>query len=138
MVTTEDDMPELGNMIFGHLPKEPVVRVSREHQSAFHLLALEDWGLDGYGCPADEASHCPLEYHEEDNSWRAPNFLVRPYWWGDDDSPIADLPNFEIPAEDYKLWWYKYPLRDSYANKDGLMTFVKRHCIRPEVTSGHD
>lgn len=127
------DLPELGNLIFGHLPKEPVVRVNRSQQGAFQELVMYDWGLTGYGYPEREED-TPLAYNKEDNSYRASNFIVRPYWWGDDDSPIADLPNFEIPAEDYKLWWYKYPLRDSYANKDGLMTFVERHCLRPEET----
>lgn len=43
-------------------------------------------------------------------------FSLRPYYWGDDER-IARLPNFVFKPTDYKLRWYKYPLRGATANK---------------------
>jgi hypothetical protein len=28
-----------------------------------------------------------------------------------------DKPNFEIPSENFRLTWYKYPFRSSYASE---------------------
>lgn len=43
-------------------------------------------------------------------------FDVRPYWWGDEDAPEADLPNFAFG--EVKIRWYKYPGRGMSTNVD--------------------
>jgi hypothetical protein len=51
------------------------------------------------------------------------------YWWGDctcgvgEDEPCDDScnlvrPNFIYKPTGYEIQWYKYPLRDSYANQE--------------------
>ena len=44
-------------------------------------------------------------------------FVLRPYYWGGN-SRAARRPNFVFKPTGYQLKWYKYPLRDAYANKD--------------------
>ncbi len=43
-------------------------------------------------------------------------FTMRPYYWGDEEDEM-ELPNFEIPSENFRLTWYKYPFRSSYASE---------------------
>lgn len=44
-------------------------------------------------------------------------FEVRPYYWGD--SPeLAEKANFLYKPTGLKIKWYKYPLRDAYANQN--------------------
>jgi len=45
---------------------------------------------------------------------------------------LLEKPNFHYKPTDYRLKWYKYPLRDSYANKEVTVTEFARmidHCI---------
>ena len=44
-------------------------------------------------------------------------FIIRSYYWGDDEEEM-DKPNFEIPSENFKLTWYKYPFRSSYSSEE--------------------
>ena len=44
-------------------------------------------------------------------------FLINPYYWGDEEG-IIEEPNFIYKPEDIKIWWYKYPFRSSYINKN--------------------
>lgn len=44
-------------------------------------------------------------------------FVINPYYWGDDES-IMEEPNFIYKPTGYHIDWYKYPFRDSYANKE--------------------
>jgi len=44
-------------------------------------------------------------------------FLINPYYWGDDEK-IAGEPNFIYKPSDLKIYWYKYPFRGAYMNKD--------------------
>jgi hypothetical protein len=44
-------------------------------------------------------------------------FILRPYYWGDDESK-ADLPNFVYKPEGIEISWYKYPFRDAYCSKN--------------------
>lgn len=95
-------MMEIGNMVFGHSRGE--YQVSRVYQDRFCIL-LYDLGYDSYGV--------------ENRSFkgnRTNRIVVRPYWWGDEDSIEATLPNFECKELGLELRWYKYPLRDSYSN----------------------
>jgi hypothetical protein len=43
-------------------------------------------------------------------------FSLRSYHWGDDEDILGE-PNFEIPSENFKLDWYKYPFRCSYSSE---------------------
>jgi hypothetical protein len=47
---------------------------------------------------------------------KIPGFEVRPYWWGDDDAPQANMPNFVFG--DVQIRWYKYPGRGMSTNVD--------------------
>lgn len=44
-------------------------------------------------------------------------FTIRPYCWDFEDENEAQKPNFEIPAENFRLTWYKYPFRGSYSSE---------------------
>lgn len=109
------EMPELGNLLFGHSRGEfPVPRLKFE--TIFGKL-LKDLGFDEYG----HSEHSEIKeiqefvYTEDNISFENDIFLIRPYYWGDDEN-IAILPNFVYKPIGYELRWYKYPLRDSYAN----------------------
>jgi hypothetical protein len=43
-------------------------------------------------------------------------FTIRPYCWQDEEEEFM-MPNFEIPSENFKLDWYKYPFRNSYSSE---------------------
>lgn len=57
-------------------------------------------------------------------------FSIFPYYWGGCTCGIAEdneehkpdcklcIPNFHYKLTNYQLNWYKYPLRDSYANQN--------------------
>lgn len=94
---------EIGNLLWGHSREQ--YSVPRKYQEYFGDM-LEELGFDRYGLPL----------FTEDRTFQNDVFAVRPYWWGDDDSPEAELPNFEYYPMHFKLHWYKYPLRDSYSN----------------------
>lgn len=97
---------EIGNLLFGHSRGAcPLDRT--ELESAF-VSGLASLGYDEYGLPLTHAVAIP-----EHNDL----FCVRSYWWGDDD-PRAKLPNLEVPSADLEIRWYKYALRDAYANRD--------------------
>ena len=106
------DMPELGNIAFGHSRGE--FRVPREWQDKFFDLVDAIDPNDG----------CYCQNYENDI------FLTMRYWWGDCDcglgtdiEPLAHLsacsllkPNFLYKPTGYEISWYKYPLRDSWSN----------------------
>ena len=60
----------------------------------------------GYGC----AVHCDCGKDERYQKWAAENDHA-------ETCPIV-IPNFHHKPSGYKLKWYKYPLRDSYANAE--------------------
>lgn len=60
---------------------------------------------NGLGC----AVHCTCDHDRLWHEWRSKNDHK-------EDCPIV-LPNFHYKPTDYRLKWYKYPLRDSYANQ---------------------
>lgn len=102
---------ELGNMLFGNSRGEH--EVPRGWQDIFCTL------LDALS----------MDYHGE--GYENNVFIIRPYFWGDDpcpddgECPCGNValcqsmkPNFVFKPSGYELRWYKYPLRDSYANKE--------------------
>ena len=98
---------ELGNLIFGNSRGEYAVRPREVYQDAFCRF-LYDNGFDGYGTPPEGV-----------NDWFFENdtFIVRSYYWGEDET-IAALPNFVYKPANIEISWYKYPMRDAYCNKD--------------------
>lgn len=46
---------------------------------------------------------------------RTPLFVIRPFYWGDDDE-VYRLPNFEWLPWHLEVSWYKWPLRDARSN----------------------
>jgi hypothetical protein len=57
---------------------------------------------------AGSAVHCTCTHNSEWRAWSAANDHA--------ETCVIVLPNFHHKASGYKLKWYKYPLRDSYAN----------------------
>jgi len=117
---------EIGNLLFGN--SRGKVPVSRDWQDSFISFLLTA-GFDAYGHIDNdllernlitiEGNECclDLEHKEHIHGFDNGIFRVLPYWWGDSEN-IAELPNFVYYPNQYELSWYKYPLRDSYANKE--------------------
>lgn len=100
---------ELGNLFFGNSRGE--YSVPREWQNKMYM-ALEEMGFDCYGYYEGKN-----KYVTDRGGYENEVFLINPYYWGEYDM-IAGEPNFIFKPNDYRLDWYKYPLRDSYANKE--------------------
>lgn len=102
---------EIGNLLFGHsrgnfpVPREP-------YQKMFNEFLTRN-GFDMYGYI--ESRELEKYSIEDGRCFGNDVFIIRPYYWGDDDS-IFDLPNFEYKPTGFKLSWYKYPMRDSHSN----------------------
>ena len=96
--------PELGHMMFGNMAGCHFPLDREAFEKAFQPLM--DAGFDSYGY-----------YHGE---WGFSNdvFSVQPYWWGDEDAKEASAPNFLYKPTGLEIRWYKYMLRDAYANKN--------------------
>ena len=59
-------------------------------------------------------------------------FEINPYYWNDDDEE-AEKPNFWYKPTDLKIYWYKYPLRDTWANQEITAESLKKvleHCLQ--------
>ena len=130
---------ELGNILWGNSRgKYPVPR--DEWQDKFCEF-LEECGFDSYGHIEDDKLEAYIEtkvsslankdiYSEEstlvkENPEYRPHlhyfdngvFMLNPYYWGDADD-LAEMCNFKYYPTNYELCWYKYPLRDAWANKE--------------------
>lgn len=104
---------ELGNMIFGHSRGEwPIPRTDAYSGPLF--VALEALGLDGYGAPKRRPT---------DGNWayKSDTVEIHPYCWCDGEScpqcGTGEQPNFKHFPSGLEVRWYKYPLRDAYANR---------------------
>ena len=98
---------ELGNVIFGNSRGEYEVPRKEFEDILLPLMEEVGVGLRGYDKDPDET------YATFENDI----FLIRPYYWGNDDK-IASLSNFVYKPTNFQIQWYKYPLRDSYMNQD--------------------
>ena len=105
---------ELGNLLFGHSRGEyPVERGVL--QDIFADFFRENH-IDGYGYPEEDSVLFDTDNHEDDIiSCETDTFLIRPYYWGDEEK-YMDLPNFVYKPDGLTISWYKYPLRDSYSS----------------------
>lgn len=136
---------ELGNLIFGNSRGQ--YPVPREWQDVF-CGRLNEMGFDSYGIPRDAGRPrydptvgAHLDKYERvinggeggvGRAYETDLFVIRPYYWGDDDT-IAALPNYEYKPTGFKLYWYKYALRDSYMNQDvtlAQLDVMMRDCVR--------
>lgn len=93
---------ELGNLLFGNSRGNFVVERD-EWQDPFVDFLYRN-GFDMYGY-----------YEESERCFENNVFVIRPYYWGEDEE-IADLPNFEFKPTGFTITWYKYPMRDAYAS----------------------
>ena len=104
---------ELGNLIFGNSRGE--YPLDRDLYEGIVVRGLSDIGCDHYGHLNDKT----LEAYRNDRGGITTSmFEIYPYWWGDEDDEAADTPNFKHIPTGFEIDWYKYSLRDSYANQD--------------------
>lgn len=102
---------EIGNLLFGNSRGEYPLKRGRWQETFCEFL--DKIGLDGYGYIEKEELK---EYKTDRGGFENEIFLVNPYYWGDDEN-IMEEPNFVYKPTGYQIEWYKYPLRDSYANQ---------------------
>jgi hypothetical protein len=84
------------------------LKQEKKHKAAVMALCAEK-GIP-YDAGRGSAVHCTCDYQRLWDEWISQNEHK-------DDCPIV-LPNFHHKPSDYRLKWYKYPLRDSYANQE--------------------
>jgi FkbM family methyltransferase len=111
-IENERMMPELGNLCFGNPGRVGRYEVERDWGVVFDIL-MGSLNGDCYG----------VDYEND-------IFEIHPYYWGEctcEDqnengyhTPDCLLmrPNFVYKPTGYKLEWYKYAMRDAYANMD--------------------
>ena len=95
---------ELGQMLFGNPTEEYSVPRESWIEGPFQILIdtiTEKTGVKNFGYTPNFSNDF---------------FTIRSYYWGEDENEM-ELPNFEVPSENFKLTWYKYPFRSSYANE---------------------
>ena len=113
---------EMGNLIFGHSRgRYPVPRGFEkgtwEWQDRFGKF-FNKFGLEYHGICCVKPS-MPGFWENNRGGLMTPIFEIWPYWWGDESDEVeCGRANFIYHPTGYELRWYKYPLRDSYANQD--------------------
>ena len=78
-----------------------------------------EYGLPMFGC----AVHCTCKREEEIKQWYEEN--------GHDPDCPTIKPNFLYKPTGFSIQWYKYPMRDAYANQDittGEFEEILTHC----------
>lgn len=116
---------ELGNLAFGHsrglfhVERRDFERVFRE---TFLPMGFDGYGNYGYDADGNRIENAPHRdcvkkrpNKRRDFGFENDTFILRPYYWGGN-SRAARRPNFVFKPTGYQLKWYKYPLRDAYAN----------------------
>lgn len=121
---------ELGNAVMGYSRGDfPIPRhagFEDELWRLFEAMAPDDWDYRG-----------DWLYDTSDRGYSNKTFEIHPYCWCDrDDCPQCgsmEQPNFLHRATGLSIRWYKYPLRDSYANQEITLPKFKdiiTGCIR--------
>lgn len=107
---------ELGNMLFGTGQQKIPIPNRRQWEAAFRVLLLEP--LLSQTQDLDEVPTYANEI-----------FVIRPYYWGDCTCGAEEkdqlhnptcgllLPNFVYKPKNFKMDWYKYPLRDAHMSE---------------------
>lgn len=114
---------ELGNAIFGNSRGKYEIVARRQFEDVF-IPFLKKIGLDERGYSEDG-------WDKEYATFNNDTFLVRPYYWGEDEY-ICSLPNFVYKPTGLEIQWYKWPFRDSYINQEmPLQQFeqIIEHCL---------
>lgn len=75
---------------------------------------MDEIGLDGYGYVENDELE---KYKTERGGFENNTFIINPYYWGEDEEVMKE-PNFVFKPTGFTIDWYKYPLRDSYSNKE--------------------
>jgi hypothetical protein len=96
---------EIGQMLFGNPTEE--YSVPRENWVSGPFQILIDAITEKTGEKKDYgyAPHFSNDF-----------FTILPYYWGYEEDEM-NKPNFVIPSENFRLYWYKYPFRSSTANE---------------------
>lgn len=104
---------ELGNLLFGNSRGEYLIEDREEYQEVFcKFLRRNGFDFEGW-------------HDNGEDKYENDTFIIRPYYWGEDED-IADLPNFVYKPTGFEIRWYKYPMRNAFANQDiGLKEFEK-------------
>lgn len=103
---------ELGNMVFGH--SRGRFKVERGRREREFRKFLQSCGFDLLGNCIDRRDVRAIR-RRGDFGYENETFILRPYYWGGNSRKMR-RPNFVFKPTGYQLKWYKYPLRDSYAN----------------------
>lgn len=113
---------ELGNLLFGNSRGQ--YSIDRDNQELF-IEILDKLGFDGYGMSYINHNENYMKKDkiidefddlDEDTYWDLGDFIIRPYYWGDNEE-ISNKPNFLDKKNNIEINWYKYALRDSYSNE---------------------
>lgn len=110
---------EIGNLLFGHSRGE-FPFPGRE------LVNSDEWNglMDAVGC---DSCYGTREYPHKESDPQHTNkrggyeddiICINPYWWGVENAPEANEPNFLYKPTGLEIRWYKYAFRDSYINQD--------------------
>lgn len=109
---------ELGNLLFGNSRgRFEVPRGISEDDFIWQETFIEfmdEIGLDGYGYVENDELE---KYKTERGGFENNTFIINPYYWGEDEEVMKE-PNFVFKPTGFTIDWYKYPLRDSYSNKE--------------------
>ena len=124
---------ELGQMLFGNPTQEyPVPREkwieNPYYELCFEILKIQHpYEINDNGSPksevelkweAEEKEKYHSQFYGSTDVYDFSNdfFTIRSYYWGEDEEEM-DKPNFEVPSENFRLSWYKYPFRGSYSSE---------------------
>ena len=132
---------ELGNLLFGNSRGE--FAMDRDEFQGVFLSFLNRNGFDPYGrryrdVEARDDRFDPYDdRYEGTDCFENSEFVIRPYYWGDDQDTMG-LPNFVYKPTGLEINWYKYPLRDAFCNQDIDAMDLARILIACEESMGGD
>ena len=107
---------ELGNMLLGNSRGEFEIEDRMTWQQTLIDFLDKIIGIDYNGnfYTKDESLK---KYYTKRGGFENDIFSINPYYWGNDEE-IMDQPNFVYKPTGFEIQWYKYPMRDSYMNKN--------------------
>lgn len=102
--------------------------LDRELYGEPFAMFLDYLGFDHYGnCENKSKSKTIADHMDEYGDYEDDVFSIKPFCWcnvcdgeGKDGEtcPRNGKPNFHYKPKDFKLHWYKYPIRGNNTNKD--------------------
>ena len=123
----------MSKTVYSHLERHPGQELFGK---LFEVLHLDQWGYpekeyNSYVFLSDEEYEKQLTKKHDNKTVDNDLFLIRPYYWGDDER-ISKRPNFEYKPLGLKITWYKYPLRGAMSNMplpSDRITKILSECI---------